>query len=272
MKKTILFLGVILFFSVSGFVEADCFLVKENDKVIINEGDCKSRHAPRCSFNIAISLMGFNEGILIDQTHPEFPFKKGYHDYVEKWKQPHNPSLWMKNSCLWYSQVLTKKLGMGKFKEYITKFNYGSQDVSGDKGKNNGLTRSWMTGSSLNISPEEQTIFLQKFLDHNLKVNHQTYEMTKNIIFLDDLIDGWKLYGKTGTGYLPIKNIDGTPNTDCEDCENGCGWFVGWIEKDKRAIVFASYVEQNMPRGIPAGGQAKRIVIEKLIKIIQVKS
>jgi len=135
MKKTILFLGVILFFSVSGFVEADCFLVKENDKVIINEGDCKSRHAPRCSFNIAISLMGFNEGILIDQTHPEFPFKKGYHDYVEKWKQPHNPSLWMKNSCLWYSQVLTKKLGMGKFKEYITKFNYGSQDVSGIKVK-----------------------------------------------------------------------------------------------------------------------------------------
>ncbi len=40
-----------------------------------------------CSFNIAISLMGYNEGVLIDELHPTLPFKKGYVDYIEKWKQ-----------------------------------------------------------------------------------------------------------------------------------------------------------------------------------------
>ena len=261
MGKMILFLSIGFFISMPVIAKANCFLVKENNNIIINEGDCKSRHAPRCSFNIAISLMGFNEGILIDQTNPTFPFKKGYLDYVEKWKQPHNPGLWMKNSCLWYSYVVTKKLGMLKFKKYVTKFNYGSQDVSGDKGKNNGLTRSWMSGSSLKISPEEQTIFLQKFLNRELKVKPKSYEMTKSIIFVDDLIDGWKLYGKTGTGNLP--NVDGTLNENREG-----GWFVGWIEKGKRTIVFANYVEQDM-QDTPAGGRAKQVAIEKLIQIIQ---
>ena len=46
---------------------------------------------------------------------------------------------WMKNSCVWYSQIITnKELGLEKFRDYVTKFDYGNRDISGDKGKNNG--------------------------------------------------------------------------------------------------------------------------------------
>jgi beta-lactamase class D len=114
--------------------------------------------------------MGYNEGILIDETHPELPFKEGYVDYVESWKRPQTPTSWIKNSCVWYSQITTQKLGIKKFSDFLQKFNYGNHNTSGDVGENNGLTESWL-GSSLQISPQEQVTFLQKLLDNKLPVS-----------------------------------------------------------------------------------------------------
>ena len=199
--------------------------------------------------------------MLVDETHPELPFKEGYVDWLEQWKHSHNPSLWMKNSCVWYSQVLVPKLGMTKFKEYITRYDYGNHDVSGDKGKDNGLTASWLS-SSLQISPEEQVSFLQKLVDNKFPVSLLSHEMTKKIIFVDDLPNGWKLYGKTGAG---LPNPDGTIDENRQ-----MGWFVGWIEKDKRRIVFASYIEQDK-QDLPASWRARDIAKEKLLKLVQVK-
>jgi len=145
---------------------SSCFLVKEKNKILKQEGDCKSRHSPCSTFKIAISLMGYNEGLLVDENNPELPFKQGYTDLVETWKQPQNPNTWMKNSCVWYSQVLTQKLGEKKFKKYVKNFDYGNEDVSGDKAKDNGLTNAWLS-SSLQISPQEQIKFLNKLSENN---------------------------------------------------------------------------------------------------------
>lgn len=261
MKKAILFLSAALLLSASILAEANCFLAKENNEVIKQEGDCKSRHAPCSTFKIPLSLMGYNEGLLTDETHPELPFEKGYVDYIENWKQPHTPSLWMKHSCVWYSQVLTQHLGMSKFKEYVTKFNYGNQDVSGDKGENNGLTRSWLS-SSLEISPEEQTVFLQKLLNNKLPVSLKSHEMTKNILFVEELAEGWKLYGKTGSGSQ--LNQDKTQKLDLQQ-----GWFIGWIQKGNRTIVFANYIADDARQDTSAGPRAKADAKEKLMQIIQ---
>lgn len=261
MKKTILFLSIGLLLCTPALARTACFLAKENNKVIISEGDCESRHAPCSTFKIAISLMAYNEGSLIDETHPELPFKEGYTDWIDNWKQPHNPRLWMKNSCVWYSQILTQQLGISKFKEYVTKFSYGNLDVSGDKGKNNGLTNSWLS-SSLEISPEEQTVLLQKLLDNNLPISIKSQEMTKSILFVEDLPDGWKLYGKTGNGFL--LNQDRTQKLDRQ-----IGWFIGWIQKDNRTIIFAHYIEDDDKKDTYASIRAKAATKEKLMKLVQ---
>ncbi|KJW02328.1 penicillin binding transpeptidase domain protein [Rickettsia endosymbiont of Ixodes pacificus] len=91
----------------------------------------------------------------------------------------------MKTSCVWYSQVITKELGIEKFRDYVTKFDYGNRDISGDKGKNNGLTNAGLS-SSLEISPEEQLAFLQKLAENKLPVSVKAQEMTKNILFIED--------------------------------------------------------------------------------------
>lgn len=57
---------------------------------------------------------------------------------------------------------------MAKFQDYVTKFSYGNMELYGDKSQNNGLTNAWILSSSLKISSEEQTEFLQKLVEQKL--------------------------------------------------------------------------------------------------------
>lgn len=237
-----------------------CFIAKENSKVLKTEGDCDKRYAPMSTFKIPLSLMGFDSGILVDEMHPVWPFKEGYVDWREVWKQDQTPKSWMKESCVWYSQVLTKQLGMKKFQEYVTKFDYGNKDLSGDKGQNNGLTNSWLS-SSLQISSAEQVVFLQKMLAGKLPVKPHATTMTKNILFVEELKNGWKFYGKTGMGSLI--NADGTQNPDLYH-----GWFIGFIEKGDRRIIFSNHIEDDKKEEIGASQRAKADAKERLTKII----
>jgi len=248
----------ILIFSFSSYASS-CFLVTKNAQILQEEGDCKTRYAPNSTFKIALSIMGYDAQILKSATSPLWPFKEGYDDFLDVWKVPHNPKTWLRDSCVWYSQVLTQKLGMDKFQDYVTKFDYGNLDVSGDRGKNNGLTHSWLS-SSLAISPHEQIIFLQKLLDNKLPVSTKAHEMAKKIMYKEELFGGWKLYGKTGNG----KQLD--RNGSKTDLQHG--WFVGWIEKDGEIIIFANHIVDNKKQDIFASFRARNEVQNKLFYII----
>jgi beta-lactamase class D len=204
--------------------------------------------------------MGYDAGILKNQKSPQWIFQEGYYDAIPIWKSDHNPISWIKNSCVWYSQVLTQVLGVKKFQDYVKKFNYGNQDISGDKDQNNGLTHSWLS-SSLEISPEEQVVFLQDLLDGQLPVTPQAHAMTKDILFVEDLAQGWKLYGKTGSGVLLSKDTK-------TKLKIQHGWFVGWIEKNGRSIVFVNHIVDDKEDETSAGKRAKTDATERLLKFI----
>ncbi len=261
MKKTLLILISYFFLNSEAFANNDCFIVKEKNHILKQEGNCKKRHAPCSTFKIAISLMGYDQGILLDEHDPKWPFKEGYPDYIASWKSDQDPASWIKNSCVWYSQVITTKLGVKKFKDYVAKFNYGNQDVSGDKGKNNGLTESWLS-SSLKISPVEQIAFLQKLFDNKLPVSIKSQQLTKNLIFVETLPNGWNLYGKTGSGNL--LNKDGS-----DDRDHQIGWFAGWVEKGNRIITFVNYIEDQHKENSWASKRAKEAAKEKILQVIK---
>ena len=237
-----------------------CFIAKAEDKILQIEGDCEKRYPPCSTFKIPLSLMGFDSGILIDEINPVWSFKQGYVDWRDAWKRDQTPKSWMKESCVWYSQVLTKELGMEKFQDYVTKFDYGNKDLSVNKGQNNALTNAWLS-SSLQTSSLEQVAFLQRMLDGKLHVKPYAVEMTKNILFVEELKDGWKLYGKTGMG--GVFSIDGTKDTDLYH-----GWFIGWIEKGDRRIIFSNHIEDSKKEEIFASLRAKAEAKERLMKII----
>ena len=253
MKKVILFLCSIVLCISQACASQQCFIAKENAKVLINEGDCETKYAPQSTFKIALSLIGFDSGILKSENNPSWSLPEGTEPYINVCKGNHNPRTWMRDSCLWYSRILTSKLGMNKFQDYVTKFSYGNMDLSG------GLTDAWVS-SSLKISPDEQTAFLQKIVDHKLPVSRASYDKTKKIMFIQQMAGGWNLYGKTGNG----NQIDKEGNKiDLQQ-----GWFVGYIEKGNRKIVFASLVTDSEKQTSFASHRARNEALIKLWYLI----
>lgn len=87
-------------------------------------------------------------------------------------------------------------------------------------------------------------------------------DTTKNILFVDNLQDGWKLFGKTGAGYF-LKD-DGSRQADKQ-----IGWFVGWMQKDSRKVFFVQYVEEMNNKDFSTGKHARDMVKQKLTGLIQ---
>ena len=260
MKNYIIFLCSLVLCG-SHALAGQCLIMKEKDKIIYQYGDCNKRYAPCSTFKIALSLIGYDSGILVDEIHPRWPFKKAYPDFLDQWKQDQKPQSWIEHSCVWYSQILTKKLKMRAFQSYITKLDYGNMDLSGDKGINNGLTNAWLS-SSLEISSQEQIVFLEELLGNKLPVSKHAHEMTRNILFLEDLPNNWKLYGKTGSGVL--LSTDRTTKLKIQH-----GWFIGWIRNGDRIIIFSNHITDDKKEDVYAGLRAKSDAKERLIQIIK---
>ena len=192
-------------------------------KWLVHEGVCDKRLPPMSTFKLPLALMGYDAGVLWDEHAPVLPFKQGYVDWRPVWRQSHDPSSWMKESVVWYSQQLTLQLGGERFANYVKRFGYGNADVSGDPGKNNGLSNAWL-GSSLRISPDEQIGFLRRVVNRELGIRPQAYEMAANLVRWPELAGDWQVFGKTGSG---------------SDGGRKLGWYVGWLQNGEQRIVFA---------------------------------
>lgn len=208
-----------------------------NGEVLTRKGDCDTRVTPASTFKLPIALMGFDSGFLKDEHTPRLPFREGYADWIASWRTDTDPTSWIENSVVWYSQQITKALGDEQFRRYVEAFDYGNRDVSGDPGKQNGLTNAWLS-SSLKISPAEQAAFLVALTEKRLPVSSHAYEMLDIIAEVGPLDGGWTIRGKTGAG-RPRK-ADGSPDPD-----NAYGWFVGWATRGDRTIVFVRLTQKD---------------------------
>ncbi|MEN5277349.1 class D beta-lactamase [Brucella sp. TWI432] len=202
-----------------------------NGDIISKEGDvCDTRNSPASTFKVPLALMGFESGILEDAHTPSWPYKEGYPAWRESWRQSVDPTYWEDQSVVWFSQELTRKLGKDKFQKYTDQLNYGNRDLSGDRGKNNGLLRSWIS-SSLQISPNEQADFLMKMVNYKLPFSEVAITKTMEILPSHQLSNGWMVHGKTGSAFET--GPKGKP-----DRRRQFGWYVGWAEKGDQKVVF----------------------------------
>jgi beta-lactamase class D len=75
-----------------------------------------------------------------------------------------------------------------------------------------------------------------------LPISSHALQMTKAILFKEELPEGWRLFGKTGWSGSDIANLQHS-------------WFVGWIEKGDLFFPFAYLIrdkqiqlDQRIPR------------------------
>lgn len=257
---TAFFLSQPIFGAGKAFVMQDV----DSEQIVIKEGDFSIRLSPYCTFNILLSLAGFDSGILTDAYNPEWPFKEEYRreilswndSFQEKWAVSHHPMNWMKNSCIWFSQRLAEKLGIESLTDYVGIGDYGNQDFQGDEGKGNGLRHAWI-GSSLRISPLEQVNFITRMLRQELPISYRATDLTREILYLEELSNGMTLYGKTSAGSHG-KGRDSTYKV---------GWFVGWVEIESRRFSFAYLVHGTEPGDFFSNNSPKEQLKERLLQL-----
>ncbi len=232
----------------------------ETGRILEKQGECSERVTPASTFKIAISLMGYDSQFLKDEHFPALPFHEGYPDWIPDWRQPTDPSNWIKYSVVWFSQQVTQFLGEARFQKYVRDFSYGNEDVSGNPGKHDGLTRAWLS-SSLKISPLDQLAFLEKVVNRQLTVTPHAFDMTSRITQITVLPSGWDIHGKTGTGSPP------TPGGSYDQAHT-YGWFVGWAIKGSWTVVFARLIQDEKEETDPAGLRARSAFLNELPSLL----
>lgn len=217
-------------------------------KVLAQRGECDRRVTPASTFKVAISLMGYDAGFLKDEHTPVLPFRPGYVDWRENWRMPSDPSKWMRESVVWFSQQVTYAIGHERLAAYTERFGFGNADVSGLPATE-GPDLSWIN-SSLQISPLEQVAFLRKLVNRELGVSAHAYDMTARITLYGELPDGWTVHGKTGSG-------------------GGNGWYVGWATKGTRTVVFARLLKREASETdeVPVAIQARDGMLGELTRL-----
>lgn len=236
----------------------------ETGATLAKEGaGCETRNSPASTFKIPLALIGYEAGLLVDADSPALPYKEEYAAWRESWKTTIDPTSWLRESVVWYSQELTKRLGAARFGEAVDRLDYGNRDISGDPGRDNGLTHAWLS-SSLAISPDEQVAFLRRLLDYRLPISRRAIDQTVAIMPSFALADGWLARGKTGTG---------TPaGPQGLRADRQFGWFVGWAEKGGRKIVFAELIDEAANKPEPAGFRARADILDLLPRLIATRS
>lgn len=241
-------IGIAIALSVAGpaWAATTCTLVIDaaTGATRVRSGErCNERLTPASTFKVPLSLIGFDTGILIDADRPAWPYKEEYQAWNNDWKQTTTPRTWLRDSVVWYSQVLTRTLGVRKFQQYVDKLGYGNRDLSG------GLTTAWLA-SSLRISAVEQVEFLRRMVGRQLPVSRAAIDRTMAIMPVASA-GGWRVSGKTGTGFQ--LRPDGTSDPDRQ-----VGWFVGWAQREGRTLVFARLIEdEERVVGVRAGLRAR---------------
>jgi bla regulator protein blaR1 len=188
---------------------------------IYNKNKSTLRISPDSTYKIYSALYGL-ESNTISSENSTFKWN-GIIYPSDTWNKDQSLSTAMKNSTTWYFQELDKKVELEKIQAFLNSINYGNHNLSG------GIDQYWLE-SSLKISPVEQVQLLQAFYTNQLGLKPENIKTVKDTIKLEEK-DGAILSGKTGTGTVNGKNMN--------------GWFIGYVETEQNTYFFATNIQHG---------------------------
>ncbi len=233
----------------------ECLIIAElnSGKTVFRKESqlCRERIYAASTFKIPLALMAFDTGVLTD---PESLLKwNGTQQSFKAWEKDHNAKSWLKDSVVWFSKLLTPKLGLPRIMDYLKDFRYGNQDFTG------GIDRAWLD-STLKISPLEQIEFLRRLKLRELKLQSKTIETVLSILPVEVDRPGFSVVGKTGSDStwddINFKNKS----------QFRVGWYIGFMEVNSRQYVFASALKDISANRtfVFSGREAKELAMSAL--------
>ena len=199
---------------------------------IYNIDNASTRIPPNSTYKIYDALLGLESGIITPE-HSTFTWN-GEPCPFDSWESDQDLTSAMHNSVNWYFQAIDSQAGFEAVRTFLQTINYGNQNT----GTNLNL---YWTDFSLKISPIEQVELLQDFYQNNFHFDSKNIQSVKKALLLSTTSSG-SLYGKTGTGRVNGKDVN--------------GWFIGYIETANNTYYFATNIQSSSDA---TGSQATEI-------------
>lgn len=197
--------------------------LQNNRYTVYNRERAMRRVSPLSTFKVPNALIALDLGKL---SGPDEVIKWDGVKRRPEWDRDHTLRSAIKYSVVPYFQEVARRVGESSYKEYLKKFDYGNQDISG------GLTTFWLA-TSLKISPMEQVSFLKKLVLNQLPVSQRAMDIVRDITVLERTPQ-YVVHGKIGFG--PDKETGQT-----------LGWFIGYVTKGSNTYIFAANAEGKNP-------------------------
>ncbi len=207
-------------------------LVKEETHVY-NPQRAAEPFIPASTYKIPHSLIALETGVVKDENQS---FKwDGQERQVDAWNRDHTFRSALKYSVVWVYQEIARQVGEQREAEFVRKFAYGNEDVSG------GVDRFWLDGA-LRITALQQIEFLKKFYLNQLSVSERSSLIVKDML-INEANSKYILRAKSGLGSSRTPAI---------------GWWVGWVETDNDTYFFALNLDVAKDQDAP-----KRMIVAR---------
>ena len=188
---------------------------------IYNMDHASTRVSPNSTYKIYDALLGLESGIITPE-HSTFTWNGEPYPF-HSWEADQDLTSAIHNSVNWYFQEIDSQAGFEAVRTFLQTINYGNQNT----GTNLNL---YWTDFSLKISPIEQVELLQDFYHNNFHFDCKNIQAVKKALLLSTTSSG-SLYGKTGTGRVNGKDVN--------------GWFIGYIETSNNTYYFATNIQSS---------------------------
>ena len=188
---------------------------------IYNMEHASTRVSANSTYKIYDALLGLESGIITPE-HSTFTWNGEPYPF-HSWEADQDLTSAIHNSVNWYFQAIDSQAGFEAVRTFLQTINYGNQNT----GTNLNL---YWTDFSLKISPIEQVELLQDFYQNNFHFDSKNIQAVKKALLLSTTSSG-SLYGKTGTGRVNGKDVN--------------GWFIGYIETSNNTYYFATNIQSS---------------------------
>jgi beta-lactamase class D len=189
-------------------------------------GPTARRRVPASTFKIPHALIALDAGVL-DGPDARLEWDPAKHPREEwwpaEWAADHTLRSALEHSVVWYYREVAELLGPEREVAYLEALGLGNAQV-GDR-----PTSFWLVGP-LEISAEEQVVFLQRLWEGTLPVSAEAQRQTREMVTALGEVDGERVRGKTGTARMERGSLN---------------WLVGVVERPEGPAFYAFWVEAD---------------------------
>src|SRR3954452_18300135 len=199
-------------------------------EAVFGGDECARRTLPASTFKVPHALIALQTHVVSGTSVIKWD---GVRRDFRRWDADQTLESSLKRSVVWVYQRFAAAIGRERELEHLRAFRYGSATFAGD------VTSFWLNGD-LQISPNEQVVFLRRMFTYDLPVDRAHIDTVKR----DLTMPPGKLENAAGVHEFPLR----WPADTIVRVKSGNGtvdgervsWLVGQLEAGGRQYVFAS--------------------------------